>query len=84
MAVFILTHGGWRWARILPLLEAKGHTVLTQDLPGAGSVATPLSPPLIRHWPCGAGHPPFRKNHPRNLALNENRSHHPWTRTKPP
>jgi len=27
-------HGGWCWERLVPLLEARGHRVLTPDLPG--------------------------------------------------
>jgi pimeloyl-ACP methyl ester carboxylesterase len=40
MAVFVLIHGGchggWCWERVVPLLQAQGHTVLAPDLPGAG------------------------------------------------
>ncbi|WP_422007267.1 alpha/beta fold hydrolase [Pyruvatibacter mobilis] len=38
MATLILVHGAWHgpwcWERLVPLLEAKGHTVLTPALPG--------------------------------------------------
>ncbi len=38
MTTFILVHGawhgGWCWQKLVPLLEAQGHTVLTPDLPG--------------------------------------------------
>ena len=33
-------HGGWCWRKIVPLLEAKGHTVLAPDLPGHGDDQT--------------------------------------------
>lgn len=47
MAVFALVHGGWHgawcWARLAPLLGARGHTVVTPELPigdpSAGAVA---------------------------------------------
>ena len=39
-AVFVLVHGGWHnhsaWAKVLPLLKARGFAGLTLDLPGAG------------------------------------------------
>ena len=38
MATLILVHGAWHgpwcWERLVPHLEAKGHTVLTPTLPG--------------------------------------------------
>jgi pimeloyl-ACP methyl ester carboxylesterase len=34
-------HGGWCWYKIRPLLEAKGHAVVTPDLPGHGDDKTP-------------------------------------------
>lgn len=40
MSIFILIHGGchggWCWERVVPLLQARGHTVFAPDLPGAG------------------------------------------------
>lgn len=40
MANFLLVHGafhgGWCWDRVKPLLEAKGHSVFTPDLPSHG------------------------------------------------
>jgi len=39
--VYVLVHGGWHnrstWDRLAPMLEARGHSVLTLDLPGAGT-----------------------------------------------
>lgn len=36
-------HGGWCWARVVPGLAARGHLVLTPDLPGHGDDPTPAS-----------------------------------------
>jgi pimeloyl-ACP methyl ester carboxylesterase len=45
MAEFILVHGachgGWCWEKVVPLLEGRGHTVCTPDLPGLGKDPTP-------------------------------------------
>jgi len=45
MAKFILIHGAWGnatgWARLIPLLEAKGHEARAIDLPGHGADPTP-------------------------------------------
>lgn len=47
MAHFILvhgaSHGGWCWEKIVPLLEAHGHTVVAPDLPGAGTDKTSIT-----------------------------------------
>jgi pimeloyl-ACP methyl ester carboxylesterase len=44
---FILVHGAftgaWEWEPLTPLLETKGHTVETPDLPGAGEDRTPVA-----------------------------------------
>ncbi|HEY0312210.1 MAG TPA: alpha/beta fold hydrolase [Allosphingosinicella sp.] len=44
-AAFVLVHGGWHsqsaWDKLTPLLEARGHLVLTLDLPGAGANTIP-------------------------------------------
>ena len=34
-------HGAWCWERVVPLLEASGHRVLTPDLPGRGDKGAP-------------------------------------------
>lgn len=45
MTTFILihgaSHGGWCWDKVVPLLEALGHTAIAPDLPGHGSDTTP-------------------------------------------
>jgi len=46
MARFVLVHGAfsgaWLWEGIVDKLEARGHTVETLDLPGAGNDHTPV------------------------------------------
>lgn len=46
MATFILVHGAWMgawvWRDIIPLLLAKGHKIITPDLPGLGDDQTLL------------------------------------------
>lgn len=41
MSSFVLVHGawhgGWCWDKVVPLLEAEGHSVTAIDLPGHGS-----------------------------------------------
>lgn len=45
MARYILIHGAWgnaaSWLRLVPLLEARGHSVEALDLPGHGADSTP-------------------------------------------
>lgn len=47
MTVFVLVHGAWHgawcWQKVVPLLEARGHTVAAPDLPAHGSDPTPIS-----------------------------------------
>ena len=47
MSTYVLVHGawhgGWCWKKLVPLLEAKGHKVVTPDLPALGSDKTPIS-----------------------------------------
>lgn len=38
---YILVHGAWCWKKVIPLLEAKGHTVIALDLPSHGKDKTP-------------------------------------------
>jgi pimeloyl-ACP methyl ester carboxylesterase len=42
---FLLVHGGWHgawaWKKVIPLLQAKGHTVIALDLPSHGADKTP-------------------------------------------
>jgi pimeloyl-ACP methyl ester carboxylesterase len=46
MATFLLIHGAmggaWCWERVIPGLEAAGHSAVAIDLPGQGSDTTPL------------------------------------------
>jgi pimeloyl-ACP methyl ester carboxylesterase len=45
MSTYVLVHGAWMgqfaWAAVRPGLEAKGHTVITLDLPAHGDDQTP-------------------------------------------
>lgn len=45
MSTYVLIHGAWHgawcWRKVVPLLESKGHTVVTPDLPGHGDDRTP-------------------------------------------
>ncbi|MGW5111890.1 alpha/beta fold hydrolase [Nocardia sp. NPDC004123] len=45
MSTFVLIHGGshgaWCWYKMVPVLESRGHTVVTPDLPGHGRDRTP-------------------------------------------
>lgn len=47
MSIYILLHGAWHarwcWKYVTPLLEEKGHTVYTPDLPGHGHDLTPFA-----------------------------------------
>ncbi len=36
-------HGGWCWDKVVPLLQAEGHSVEAPDLPGHGKDKTPIS-----------------------------------------
>ncbi|MET0371128.1 MAG: alpha/beta fold hydrolase [Sphingobium sp.] len=54
MARYILVsgawHAGWCWERIVPLLEAAGHSALAPDLLGMGSDPTPVADMTLAHW----------------------------------
>jgi pimeloyl-ACP methyl ester carboxylesterase len=43
-------HGAWCWERVVPLTTAAGHRVLTPDLLGTGSDATPLTDVCLDAW----------------------------------
>jgi pimeloyl-ACP methyl ester carboxylesterase len=47
MATFVLIHGawhgGWCWDKVVPLLQAAGHTAVAPDLPGHGADQTPIA-----------------------------------------
>ena len=46
MKTFILVHGSWHsawnWHKVIPILEAQGHTAIAIDLPGMGRDKTPI------------------------------------------
>src|SRR6266536_5517997 len=50
MANFILVHGGWFgawcWYKVVPLLQAAGHSVYTPTLTGVGEQAALLAPEI--------------------------------------
>jgi len=54
MAIFVLVHGawhgGWCWERVVPLLQAAGHTALAPDLPGMGADTTPFAEDVLGQW----------------------------------
>ncbi len=43
-------HGGWCWRKVVPLLEAKGHTVLAPDLPGHGDDKAPAATVTLKSY----------------------------------
>jgi len=43
-------HGGWCWRKVVPLLEARGHTVLAPDLPGHGEDKTPTATITLKSY----------------------------------
>lgn len=46
MSIFVLVHGafhgGWCYEKVVPLLEAAGHTAIAVDLPGHGDNKVPM------------------------------------------
>ncbi len=48
MATFVLVHGGWHggwcWQKVIPFLEAAGHTVYAPTLIGLAERASLLTP----------------------------------------
>lgn len=54
MATFVLVsgawHAGWCWERVVPLLEARGHTAIAPDLLGMGPDNTPLRDVTLARW----------------------------------
>ena len=54
MSKIMLIHGAWHgadcWARLIPLLRARGHEVLAPDLPGMGADTTPLARLTMADW----------------------------------
>lgn len=54
MATYLLIHGawhgGWAWKDVKPLLTAKGHTILTPDLPGHGKETTLLQDMTMKSY----------------------------------
>jgi pimeloyl-ACP methyl ester carboxylesterase len=53
-STFVLIPGAWHsstcWQRVVPLLQAHGHRVITLDLLGTGSDHTPLSQVKLVMW----------------------------------
>lgn len=54
MSTYLLVHGawhgGWCWRKVVPLLEARGHTVLAPDLPGHGEDKTPTAAVTLKSY----------------------------------
>lgn len=54
MAQFVLVHGAWHgswcWERIVPRLQALGHTVTAIDLPGATDDGVPLAEVTLKAY----------------------------------
>ncbi len=50
MAIYVLVHGGWFgvwcWYKVVPLLQAAGHSVYTPTLTGVGEQAALLTPEI--------------------------------------
>jgi len=54
MSTFVLIHGAWHgawcWHKVTPLLQARGHTVITPDLPALGVDRTPLGSASLQSY----------------------------------
>lgn len=54
MSTYVLVHGAWHgawcWHKVVPLLEAKGHTVHTPDLPALGIDRTPVANATLQSY----------------------------------
>lgn len=54
MSTFVLIHGAWHgawcWHKVAPLLKARGHKVMTPDLPGHGIDRTPLGEVTLQRY----------------------------------
>jgi len=54
MSTFVLIHGAWHgawcWHKVTPLLQARGHTVLTPDLPALGVDRAPLPSATLQSY----------------------------------
>jgi pimeloyl-ACP methyl ester carboxylesterase len=54
MAMFVLIHGawhgGWCFDKLVPLLEAAGHTAIAPDLPGMGGDEATLAAITLEGW----------------------------------
>lgn len=53
-STYVLVHGafagGWAWDRMVPLLEARGHAVVTLDLPAHGTDETPTASATLQGY----------------------------------
>jgi pimeloyl-ACP methyl ester carboxylesterase len=54
MSTFVLIHGAWHgawcWHKVTPLLQSRGHTVHTPDLPALGVDRTPLQSASLQSY----------------------------------
>ena len=54
MSTFVLIagawHGAWCWQKMVPLLEAQGHRVLTPDLPATGAETSDPAAVTLESW----------------------------------
>jgi pimeloyl-ACP methyl ester carboxylesterase len=54
VSTYLMIHGAWQgawcWRKVIPLLEASGHTVLAPDLPGHGDDTTPPATVTLKSY----------------------------------